>query len=78
MRFEVLPLDRTIEEVERLPLPLQLTVTCSPKHGPDRTVEISERLRALARAVAGGASDAVLAAVQGGVATLVTALIGGT
>ena len=37
-----------------------------------------ERLRALARAVAGGASDAVLAAVQGGVATLVTALIGGT
>jgi methylenetetrahydrofolate reductase (NADPH) len=51
VRFEVLPLDRTIEEVERLPLPLQLTVTCSPKHGPDRTVEISERLRALGHSV---------------------------
>ena len=37
-----------------------------------------ERLRALARAIAGGASGAVLAAVQGGVATLVTALVGGT
>ena len=51
MRFEVLPFDRTVEEVERLPLPLQLTVTCSPKHGPDRTVEISERLRALGHSV---------------------------
>ncbi|MFF4359044.1 hypothetical protein [Streptomyces sp. NPDC001604] len=37
-----------------------------------------ERLRKLARAIAGGASDAVPAAVQGGVATLVTALVGGT
>ncbi len=37
-----------------------------------------EHLRALGRAVAGGASDAVLAAVQGGVAALVTALVGGT
>jgi len=51
VRFEVLPFDRTVEEVERLPLPLQLTVTCSPKHGPDRTVEISERLRALGHSV---------------------------
>ena len=51
MRFEVLPFDRTVAEVERLPLPLQLTVTCSPKHGPDRTLEISERLRALGHSV---------------------------
>ena len=51
MRFEVLPLDRTVEEAERLPLPLQLTVTCSPKHGPDRTVEVAGRLRGLGHSV---------------------------
>lgn len=51
MRFEVLPLDRTVEEVERLTVPLQLTVTCSPKHGPDRTLEIAGRLRALGHSV---------------------------
>lgn len=33
------------------------------------------RLRALGRAVSGGARDAVLSAVQGGVAALVTALV---
>ncbi|MEV4443125.1 hypothetical protein AB0K09_29780 [Streptomyces sp. NPDC049577] len=33
------------------------------------------RLRALARAVSGGAGDAVLSAVQGGVAALVTGLV---
>jgi methylenetetrahydrofolate reductase (NADH) len=51
VRFEVLPLDRTIDEVERLTVPLQLTVTCSPKHGPDRTLEVCERLRALGHSV---------------------------
>ncbi|WP_143041407.1 hypothetical protein [Streptomyces indicus] len=33
------------------------------------------RLRALTRAVAGGAREAVLSAVQGGVAAMVTALV---
>lgn len=51
MRFEVLPLDRTVEEAERLSLPLELTVTCSPKHGPDRTLEVAGRLRALGHSV---------------------------
>jgi methylenetetrahydrofolate reductase (NADPH) len=51
VRFEVLPLDRTVGEAERLSLPLQLTVTCSPKHGPDRTVEVAGRLRALGHSV---------------------------
>jgi methylenetetrahydrofolate reductase (NADPH) len=51
VRFEVLPLDRTVEEAERLAIPLHLTVTCSPKHGPDRTVEVSGRLRALGHSV---------------------------
>jgi methylenetetrahydrofolate reductase (NADPH) len=51
VRFEVLPLDRTVEEAERLPQPVHLTVTCSPKHGPDRTLEIAGRLRALGHTV---------------------------
>ncbi|MFF8846263.1 hypothetical protein ACF08N_26700 [Streptomyces sp. NPDC015127] len=34
------------------------------------------RLRALSSAIAGGATASVLAAVQGGVATLITALVG--
>jgi methylenetetrahydrofolate reductase (NADPH) len=50
-RFEVLPLDSTVEEAERLPLRLQLTVTCSSKHGPDRTLEVAGRLRALGHSV---------------------------
>jgi hypothetical protein len=48
---------------------------------PDAVVQAVEnhggRLRALAGAVAGGAKDAVLKAVQGGVAALVVALLGG-
>jgi methylenetetrahydrofolate reductase (NADH) len=51
VRFEVLPLDRTVDEAERLPLPLQLTVTCSPRHGPDRTLDVAGRLRALGHSV---------------------------
>jgi methylenetetrahydrofolate reductase (NADPH) len=46
-RFEVLPLGRGEEEARRLPEPAWLTVTCSPRHGPDRTVEVAKRLRAL-------------------------------
>lgn len=38
----------------------------------------SGRLKALGRAIAGGARDAVLSAVQSGVATLVVALLGRT
>ncbi|MEU5433229.1 hypothetical protein AB0G73_07610 [Streptomyces sp. NPDC020719] len=36
------------------------------------------RLRAVSRAVVGGATEAVLAGVRGGVAALVAALVGGT
>jgi methylenetetrahydrofolate reductase (NADH) len=51
VRFEVLPLGRSEEEAARLPEPVRLTVTCSPKHGPDRSVEVAARLRALGHAV---------------------------
>jgi methylenetetrahydrofolate reductase (NADPH) len=50
-RFEVLPLGRSEEEASRLSEPVRLTVTCSPKHGPDRTVEVAGRLHALGHPV---------------------------
>jgi methylenetetrahydrofolate reductase (NADH) len=50
-RFEVLPLGRTEEEAKRLPHPVRLTVTCSPKHGPDEAVAVAGRLHAIGHAV---------------------------
>ncbi len=44
-RFEVIPMSGVVEQVERfLPSGTVLTVTCSPAKGPDRTVELAERL----------------------------------
>jgi methylenetetrahydrofolate reductase (NADH) len=51
MRFEVLPLGRSEEEAARLPEPVRLTVTCSPKHGPDHSVQVAARLHAMGHAV---------------------------
>jgi methylenetetrahydrofolate reductase (NADPH) len=51
VRFEVLPLGRSEEEAAQLPGPVRLTVTCSPKHGPDRSVAVAGRLHALGHAV---------------------------
>jgi methylenetetrahydrofolate reductase (NADPH) len=51
LRFEILPLGRSEEEARQLPEPVRLTVTCSPKHGPDRSVEVAGRLRAMGHAV---------------------------
>lgn len=50
-RFEVLPLGKSEEEAARLPDPVRLTITCSPKLGPDRSVELAGRLHALGHAV---------------------------
>jgi methylenetetrahydrofolate reductase (NADPH) len=50
-RFEVLPLGRSEEEAAQLGRPARLTVTCSPKHGPDRSVEVARRLSDLGHAV---------------------------
>jgi methylenetetrahydrofolate reductase (NADPH) len=49
--FEVLPLGRSEEEARALPEPAWLTVTCSPKHGPDLTAEVSKKLRAMGHTV---------------------------
>ena len=50
-RFEILPVGRGEHEAEELRTPLHLTVTCSPKHGPDRSVEAAKRLSALGHTV---------------------------
>jgi methylenetetrahydrofolate reductase (NADPH) len=46
-QFEVLPLERSVEMAARLPQAERLTVTCSPRHGPDESVAIARRLQAL-------------------------------
>jgi methylenetetrahydrofolate reductase (NADPH) len=43
-RFEVLPFSRSLEQAAQLPEKVHLTVTCSPKHGPDRSVEVARAL----------------------------------
>ena len=50
-QFEVLPLERSVELTRGLPQREQLTVTCSPRHGPDESVAIAQRLSALGHAV---------------------------
>jgi methylenetetrahydrofolate reductase (NADPH) len=50
-RFEVLPFEDIAAEAARLPRPVRVTVTCSPKHGPDRGVETAARLRQLGHSV---------------------------
>jgi methylenetetrahydrofolate reductase (NADPH) len=46
-RFEVLPFDDIVDEAARLPHPIRVTITCSPKHGPDRGLETAGRMRQL-------------------------------
>jgi methylenetetrahydrofolate reductase (NADPH) len=50
-QFEVLPLGRGEEEAAQLPEQVRLTVTCSPRHGPDRSVAVGARLSALGHSV---------------------------
>ena len=47
VQFEVLPLERSVELAERLPGAERLTVTCSPRHGPDESVAVARRLQRL-------------------------------
>lgn len=51
VRFEVLPLGSAEQQAAALPAPVRLTVTCSPKHGPDHSVAVGARLRALGHVV---------------------------
>lgn len=44
VQYEVLPFARSEEQAAQLPHPVRLTITCSPKHGPDRSIEFARRL----------------------------------
>lgn len=50
-RFEILPFGRGETEAAELPEPVRLTVTASPTHSLDETVEAATRLRALGHEV---------------------------
>jgi methylenetetrahydrofolate reductase (NADPH) len=50
-RFEILPFERVFQEAAQLPEPVALTVTCSPRHGPDQAVDVGVRLRQLGHPV---------------------------
>lgn len=46
-RYEVMPFKRAEEQAAEVGERLRLTITTSPKHGVDRSLEAAERLRAL-------------------------------
>ncbi len=50
-QFEVLPFERAEREAAELPEPARLTVTSSPRHGAERTVEFACRLARLGHSV---------------------------
>lgn len=59
-RYEIMPLGTAEQEAAAQPGPLVLTVTCSPRHGLDHTVDVAERVAALGhRAVVHLAARAV-------------------
>jgi methylenetetrahydrofolate reductase (NADPH) len=51
-RYEVLPFKKAEEQAHEVGAPLRLTITTSPKHGVDRSLDVAERLRALGHDVA--------------------------
>jgi methylenetetrahydrofolate reductase (NADPH) len=50
-RFEILPVGRGEQEAAQLPGPEKLTVICSPRHGPDRSVAVARHLSDLGHAM---------------------------
>jgi methylenetetrahydrofolate reductase (NADPH) len=44
-RFEIMPFGAGIEQAAEMPEHVRLTVTCSPKHGPDLSVDVGTQLR---------------------------------
>lgn len=45
-RYEILPFGAGAEEAANLDEPVTLTITCSPRHGLDKTIELAEGLQA--------------------------------
>lgn len=50
-RFEIFPAGKIEAQAAELPRHAHLTVTCSPVHGPDRSVEVAGRLHELGHPV---------------------------
>jgi methylenetetrahydrofolate reductase (NADPH) len=50
-RFEILPVGKGQEEAADLSEPVRITITSSPKHGIDESLEVAVRLRALGHGV---------------------------
>lgn len=51
VRYEVMPFGSATDQAAQLATPLRLSVTCSPKHGVDHTVEFAAGLRKLGHVV---------------------------
>lgn len=51
VRYEILPFPRGLQQATDLAHPVHLTVTCSPKHGPDHALDAAARLRELGHEV---------------------------
>ncbi|MBX5467048.1 MAG: methylenetetrahydrofolate reductase [Firmicutes bacterium] len=47
MRYEVIPMKGIDEQVQCLPKGAVVTVTCSPRHGIDKSIELADRYRQL-------------------------------
>jgi methylenetetrahydrofolate reductase (NADPH) len=50
-QYELMPFGSAVEQAAALPEHLRLTVTCSPKHGPDESIEVAKQLHALGHGV---------------------------
>lgn len=51
LRYETMPFGQLEEQAAVLSRPLTLTVTCSPKHGVERTLDVGHELRAMGHTV---------------------------
>jgi methylenetetrahydrofolate reductase (NADPH) len=51
LRFEMMPFPKGEQQAAELPEPVRLTVTTSPKHGVDHTLDVAERVRVLGHGV---------------------------
>jgi methylenetetrahydrofolate reductase (NADPH) len=51
LRFEIMPFPKGEAQAAELPVPVRLTVTSSPRHGVDHSLDVAERLRVLGHGV---------------------------
>ena len=59
-RYEILPFGKGPEQAAQIETPLHLTVTTSPKHGVDRSVDVALRLRKSGQDIVASGTKVVL------------------